>query len=73
LKRRLPISRPRTPVLEPVPEQGVSSKFDRNRDGSLILAWLKEDDEYIAVTVRSYDDLSTDIKGRIRFLKYRDQ
>jgi hypothetical protein len=61
LKRRLPISRPRTPVLEPVAEQGVSSKFDRNRDGSLILTWPKKDDEYITVTVRSYDDLSTDI------------
>jgi hypothetical protein len=73
LKKRLPISRPRTLILEPVPEQGVSSKFDRNRDGSLILMWPKEDDEYIVVTVRSYDDLSTNIKGRIRFLKYKDQ
>jgi Retrotransposon gag protein len=73
LKRRLPISRPRTPVLEPVPEQGISSKFDRNRDGSLILTWPQEDDEYIAVTVRTYDDLKADVKGRIRFLKYNDQ
>jgi Retrotransposon gag protein/Zinc knuckle len=73
LRKRLPISRPRTPVLEPVPEQGVSSKFDRNRDGSLILTWPKEDDEYIAVTVRTYDDLKADVKGRIRFLKYNDQ
>jgi hypothetical protein len=73
LKRRLPISRPRTLVLEPVPEQGVSSKFDRNRDRSLILTWPKEDDEYITVTVRTYDDLRSDIKGRIRFLKYNNQ
>jgi hypothetical protein len=72
LRKRLPISRPRTLVLEPVPEQGVSSKFDRNRDGSLILTWPKEDDEYIAVTVRSYDNLSLNVKGRIRFLKYND-
>jgi hypothetical protein len=73
LKRRLPIFRPRTPVLEPISEQGILSKFDRNRDRSLILMWPKEDDEYIAVTVRAYDDLSSDVRGQIRFLKYNDQ
>ena len=73
LKKRSPISRPRTPVLEPVSEQGVSSKFDRNRDRSLILVWPQEEDEYIAVTTRSYNDLTPEVKGWIKFLQYMDQ
>jgi hypothetical protein len=73
LKRRIPISRPRTPVLEPVAEQGVLSKFDRNRDGSLILVFPKDKGDYIAITTRAYDDLIPEVKGWIKFLQYTDQ
>jgi hypothetical protein len=65
--------RPRTPVLEPVPEQIVLSKFDRNRDRSLILIFPSDEEEYIAVTPRTKDDLTTENKGRICYLQYKDQ
>jgi hypothetical protein len=73
LRRALTILRPRTPVLEPVPEQVVSSKFDQNRDGSLILIFPSDEEEYTAVTPRTRDDLTTDSKGRICYLQYKDQ
>jgi hypothetical protein len=65
--------RPRTLVLEPVPEQTVSSKFDQNRDRSLILIFPSDKEEYITVTPRTSDDLAPEDKGRIRYLQYKDQ
>jgi hypothetical protein len=65
--------RSRTPVLEPVPEQIISSKFDRNRDGSLILIFPSDEEEYITVTPRTSDDLAPEDKGRICYLQYKDQ
>jgi hypothetical protein len=73
LRRALTISRPRTPVLEPVLEQVVSSKFDRNRDGSLILIFPSDEEEYITVTPRTSDNLAPEDKGRIHYLQYKDQ
>jgi hypothetical protein len=73
LRRALTISRARTPVLEPVPEQTVSSKFDRNRDGSLILIFPSDEEEYITVIPRTRDNLAPEDKGRIHYLQYKDQ
>jgi hypothetical protein len=72
LRKILTISRPRTPVLEPVPEQTVSSRFDRNRDRSLILIF-PVNDEYTTVTPRTSDNLAPEDKGRIQYLQYNDQ
>jgi hypothetical protein len=69
----LTISRPRTPVLEPVPEQVVSSKFDQNRDRSLILIFPSDEEEYIAVTPKASNNLVPEDKGRICYLWYKDQ
>jgi hypothetical protein len=69
----LTISRPKTLVLGPVPEQIVSSKFDWNRDRSLILIFPSDEEEYITVTPRTRDDLTTENKGRIHYLQYKDQ
>jgi hypothetical protein len=65
--------RPRTLVLEPAPEQVVSSKFDQNRDGSLILIFPSDEEEYITVTPRTRDNLVPEDKGRICYLQYKDQ
>jgi hypothetical protein len=65
------LTRSTSPGLEPERAQGRSSLFDRNRDGSLILTF-PEGDEYVTVTVRSYNDLPREQKGRIEFLKYKD-
>jgi hypothetical protein len=73
LRRALTILRPRTPVLEPVPEQIVSSKFNRNRDRSLILIFPSDKEEYITVDPRTSDDLAPEDKGRICYLQYKDQ
>jgi hypothetical protein len=67
----LTISRPRTPVLEPVPEQVVSSKFNQNRDRSLILIFPSDKEEYITVTPRASNDLVPEDKGRIHYLQYK--
>jgi hypothetical protein len=72
LKKVFSLSRPRTPVLEPVPEQAASSKFDRSRDGLLILIF-PSNDEYTTVTPRTSDDLAPEDKGRIHYLQYKDQ
>jgi hypothetical protein len=69
----LTISRPKTPVLEPVPEQSVSSKFDQNRDGSLILIFPTDKEEYVAITARTQDNLTKEVKGRICYLQYKDK
>jgi hypothetical protein len=69
----LTISRPKTPVLETVQEQTVSSKFDRNKDRSLILVFPVKEDEYIAITTRTQDDLTKEVKGRIHYLQYKDK
>jgi hypothetical protein len=73
LRRALTISRPKTLVLEPVPEQTVLSKFDRNRDRSLILIFPSDEEEYITVTPRTSDDLAPEDKGRIHYLQHKDQ
>jgi hypothetical protein len=73
LRRVFTIPRPRTPVLEPVPEQVVSSQFNQNRDGSLILIFPSDKEEYIAVTPRTRDNLTTENKERIHYLQYKDQ
>jgi hypothetical protein len=73
LRRALTISRPRTLVLELVPEQIVSSQFDQNRDGSLILIFPSDEEEYITVTPRTRDNLTAENKGRICYLQYKDQ
>jgi hypothetical protein len=72
LRKVFTILRPRTLVLEPVPEQTVSSRFDRNRDGSFILIFLVNN-EYTTVTPRTSDDLAPEDKGRICYLQYKDQ
>jgi hypothetical protein len=73
LRRALTILRPRTLVLEPVPEQIVSLQFDQNRDGSLILIFPSDEEEYITVTPRTRDNLAAENKGRICYLQYKDQ
>ena len=35
--------------------------------------WPKDEGDYIAVTTRTYDDLTAEVKGRIKFLQYTDQ
>jgi hypothetical protein len=72
-KKVLTISRPKTPALKPAQEQSVSSKFDQNRDGSLVLIFPVKKDEYIAITTRIQDDLTNEVKGRIHFLQYKDK
>jgi Retrotransposon gag protein/Zinc knuckle len=39
----------------------------------LILVWPKDEGDYIAVTTRTYNDLTAEVKGRIKFLQYTDQ
>jgi hypothetical protein len=48
-KKQPTFKKPASPTLKEVDKQTVSSKIDRNRDGSSILVFPVEEDEYFVV------------------------
>jgi hypothetical protein len=72
-KKRIAFKKPTTPVLERVDIQTVSSKIDQNRDRSFIQVFPTKEDKYFVVPTWTQDDLAQEIKGRIKYLQYKDQ